>query len=231
MSLSLFLGTAAFNEIFFGGKMTLTSKFLYGLLALGLSGSLAYAEDGAPVSKEGEAHRAAEKPAVNKSVREAQNQKAAVAGREVRRESIQPRHQFQVRDVHRFNRDELVLWRGGRWNNTCYAGRCGWWWFAAGQWYFYDRPIYPYPLAVAEVVYAEPMVAVPMMPPPQVTYVPAPVPPPMPVQAPPKFLYYCDNPAGYFPAVQTCSTQFRQVAAPTGQVAAPPVPVVPPPGQ
>ena len=209
--------------------MKLTSKSLLGLLALGLCASFAYAEDGAPASREGEAHKAAEKPAANKAAHEATHgvARTGVAGREVRQQGMQPRHQFQMHDVHRFNRDELVLWRGGRWNNTCYAGRCGWWWFAAGQWFFYDRPIYPYPLVVADVMYVEPMVAVPLAPPPQVTYVPAPVAPPMPVQPAPKFLYYCDNPAGYFPAVQTCSTQFRQVAAPTGQVAPP----APPPAQ
>ncbi len=48
------------------------------------------------------------------------------------------------------------MWRGGRWNNTCFAGRCGWWWFAGGSWYFYERPIYPYPLIVSEGIFIEP---------------------------------------------------------------------------
>ncbi len=210
--------------------MKLTSKILLSLSALGLSASFAFAQEGAAPSKEREGHRAAEQPPAVKPAHEAAHAvtRPAGVGHEARQQGLQPRHQFQVHEVHRFNRDEMALWRGGRWNNTCYAGRCGWWWFAAGQWFFYDRPIYPYPLVVADVVYAEPMVAVPVMPQPQVTYVPAPVVRPMAVLPAPKFLYYCDNPAGYFPAVQTCSTQFRQVAAPAAQALPPPAPLPPP---
>ena len=243
-ALKLGSGVTVMRQSFFGGrtnlmqhilvdKMKLISNILSTLLALSLSASFAFAEEGAAAPREANGHRVAEKPAANNGAHEAARATArpSTAGRDVRREGGQPRHQFQARDVRRFHRDELALWRGGRWNNTCYGGRCGWWWFAAGQWYFYDRPMYPYPLAVAEVVYIEPMVALPLAPPPQVTYLPAPVTPPMPVQPAPKFFYYCDSPAGFFPAVQTCSTQFRQVAAPVGQVAPAPAAVAPPQGQ
>jgi len=77
------------------------------------------------------------------------------------------------------------------------------------MWYFYDRPIYPYPLVVGEITYVEPM---PVAPPP-VVVVPAPPPPPV-VQAAPQFWYWCDNPQGYYPYVQACSVEFRQVPVP-----------------
>jgi hypothetical protein len=116
-----------------------------------------------------------------------------------------------------FNERDMGLWRGGRWANTCYGGRCGWWWLAGGFWYFYDHPIYPYPLIVSDYYYAEPVavppvVAAPVAPPP-------PPPPPAPrVAAPPpaqnaNVWYYCDNPPGYYPYVQSCPSQFRAVPA------------------
>ena len=140
------------------------------------------------------------------------------------------RFAFHDHDVRRFSAADRGRWIGGRWNNTCFAGRCGWWWFAGGQWYFYDTPVYPYPLVVSPIGYAEPVAPAPMMvAPAPVMMAPAPVavmpqpmpmpapPPAAPVPAPPKFLYYCDNPAGYYPAVANCNTAFRQVAVPPSQ--------------
>jgi len=133
------------------------------------------------------------------------------------------RFEFREHDVHRFSYSQRDIWRKGRWNNTCFGGRCGWWWFAGGQWYFYDRPVYPYPMIVSSFFYVEPMVVAPMMVPPPVVVVPPPAPRPVIVQSPPpqtavqpgpQFHYYCDNPAGYYPAVQNCNTQFRQVDVP-----------------
>jgi hypothetical protein len=129
------------------------------------------------------------------------------------------RQVFHERDVHRFNEVEMGRWRGGQWRNSCFAGRCGWWWFAGGQWYFYDRPIYPYPLIVSEYAYVEPGAPVYAVPPPAVYVAPAPgYPPPQPQAAPPpatpQVYYYCDNPAGYYPYVQSCPSQFRPVPAP-----------------
>jgi hypothetical protein len=128
---------------------------------------------------------------------------------------------FRERDVHRFNEIELGRWRGGQWRNSCFAGRCGWWWFAGGQWYFYERPVYPYPLVVSEIAYEEavaPVYAAPppgyVVPPPGAYAAPPPgyVPPPQPQPAP-QVLYYCDNPAGYYPTVPSCPTGFRQLPA------------------
>ena len=30
-------------------------------------------------------------------------------------------------------------------------GRFGWWWDVDGAWYFYEQPVYPYPVDVSEV--------------------------------------------------------------------------------
>jgi hypothetical protein len=132
------------------------------------------------------------------------------------------RHEFHEHDVHRFNEVELTHWRGGRWNNSCFDGRCGWWWFAGGQSYFYERPIYPYPLVVSEVLFVEPVVVA--VEPEVVAPVFATAPVGRVVQAPlsvaaaPQFWYYCDNPPGYYPYVANCNTQYRQVpVSPLGQ--------------
>jgi len=116
-------------------------------------------------------------------------------------------HEFHERDVHRFRGHDLEVWRGGHWFHEWHNGRFGWWWFAGGIWYWYPEPIYPYPLAVSETLYVEPM---------------APPPPPAGAVAP--SYYYCDNPAGYYPYVTTCSVPFRPVpAAPPPMGAPPPV--------
>lgn len=120
---------------------------------------------------------------------------------------------FRNRDVHRFDRDDLVRWRGGRWNNSCFGGRCGWWWLSGGLWYFYPQPVYPYPLIVSGIQYADPVV---VQPGPAVVTAP-PMPQPSQIAPAPQFWYYCDDPQGYFPDVQTCSTQFRQVEKPPPQ--------------
>lgn len=110
---------------------------------------------------------------------------------------------FHARDVRGFRGEDLARWQAGRWRNTCFNGRCGYWWFAAGQWYFYDQPQYPYPLVVSQIEYVEPVA---------ISTVPADA--PMRLAPPPKFRYYCDEPRGHYPSVGTCNTQFRQVTIP-----------------
>lgn len=137
--------------------------------------------------------------------------------RMVREHLDRDHHVFGHRDFAHFDARERRLWQAGRWHQTCFDGRCGWWWSASGIWHFYDRPIYPYPLAVSEVVYVEPVVVAPVTP---VVVAPAaPVvvaPPPQPMAVPPSAAaqtrYYCDNPPGYYPAVQNCNGEFRPVA-------------------
>jgi len=139
-----------------------------------------------------------------------EHHEAAREHHEVARE----RHEFHDHDVHRFNGEELAHWRGGQWRNSCFGGRCGWWWFAGGQWYFYDRPVYPYPLVVSEVAFFEPVPLVTVAPAPMYVVPPPPPPRPAPLPPPPQLYYYCDNPPGYFPYVPSCPTQFRPVPAP-----------------
>ncbi len=69
---------------------------------------------------------------------------------------------------------------------------------------FMTSPVYPYPLEVAAVTYAEPLAE---GPPPV-----AAAPPPPALKAAPSFRYYCDNPPGYFPQVAVCNGQYRSVA-------------------
>jgi hypothetical protein len=96
-------------------------------------------------------------------------------------------------------------WHGGGWG--CCAIGLGFYdplwpgYYAGGYW----GPGYPY--------YATPPVTVIQQQPPQAQ---------APIQAAPQSYYYCDNPGGYYPYVQSCSTPWRQVpatpaAAPPGQ--------------
>ena len=129
------------------------------------------------------------------------------------RDGAHERYAFHGRDVHRFDRGEQLRWRGGHWRDGCFGGRCGWWWLAAGQWYFYNQPVYPYPLVVSGIQYVDPAMVGPG---PAVITAP-PMSQPTTIAPAPQFWYYCDNPQGYFPNVQTCSTQFRQVEKPPPQ--------------
>ncbi|HMA49955.1 MAG TPA: hypothetical protein VKP60_09400 [Magnetospirillaceae bacterium] len=116
-------------------------------------------------------------------------------------------HEFHEHEFARFAPHDREVWLGGHWHHEWHNGRFGWWWFAGGAWYFYDAPVWPYPTVVSTMTYVEPAAA----------------PPPPAATAAPTY-YYCDNPAGYYPYVQTCPTPWRQVPA-----AAPPPGSAPPP--
>jgi hypothetical protein len=73
--------------------------------------------------------------------------------------------------------------------------------FGYGYGYGYSPYYYPPP-----VVYA----------PPPVVYVPPP-PPVNYIAQPNQSSYYCDNPRGYYPAVPSCSTGWREAPAPSRQ--------------
>jgi len=122
------------------------------------------------------------------------------------------RYEFHEHDVHRFHRHDLEIWRGGLWHQDWHNGRYGWWWVVGSIWYFYERPVYPYPLVVSEFAYPEVVVAPP----------PPAVPPPPPVQAAPPaaaqssgattdVYYYCKKPKGYYPYVQKCTVDWKLV--------------------
>lgn len=120
-----------------------------------------------------------------------------------------PHFSFSHRDFGHFTPAEHDHWVGGRWNHGWHNGRYGWWWFAGGLWYFYDTPVYPYPGYVSDY-YAD-----------DETYAPG-----------PGYWYYCPNPPGYYPYVQSCSTPWQPVppAPPPGYAAPQTGPSGPPPG-
>jgi hypothetical protein len=85
-------------------------------------------------------------------------------------------------------------WRRGYWHHGHHDGHWGWWWIVAGTWYFYPRPVYPYPPVVVQTTPAPAVVE------------PAPQ-PSVPVW------YYCDSAAAYYPYVQECPGGWRSVPA------------------
>ena len=119
---------------------------------------------------------------------------------------------FYGREYRHFRPYEMDLWRGGRWIQGWHGGRYGWWWYVGGVWYPYDQPTYPFP------AYAP---AAPVMeaPPPVVA---APAMPAGPPSAQAQTWYYCENPKGYYPYVQSCPSQWRQVPAAPGGPSKPP---------
>ena len=98
-------------------------------------------------------------------------------------------------DIHGFHDHDFNHWRSGRWFNGFHEGRSGWWWIVDGLWYFYPAPIYPYP---------DPYT------PPTVVVETAPV---APTGAQPSYVYYCTNPAGYYPYVPQCTVTWQKVAS------------------
>ena len=124
------------------------------------------------------------------------------------------RHVFIARDFRHFNREDRQLWRGGHWNNTCFGGQCGWWWFAEGQWFFYANRPGPYPVLVSDVVYVEPVAPVVVEPQaPVMLAPPAPVPTTVPAQPPAPTWYYCASAKGYYPYVSSCPEGWKSVPA------------------
>jgi len=103
------------------------------------------------------------------------------------------------RGIERFHERDFHTWREGHWEHRWRDGRYGWWWSAAGLWYWYPSPIYPYPDP-----YAPPVVVVPPV-------VSAPVEPAAPPPA--QYWYYCDSAGGYYPYVPSCPSGWRAVPA------------------
>jgi hypothetical protein len=100
--------------------------------------------------------------------------------------------------IERFHERDYHVWREGHWEHRYHGGRYGWWWIAAGLWYFYPAPIYPWPDPYAPpVVVAPPVVSAPE----------AAAPPPA------QYWYYCDSAGGYYPYVPECPSGWRAVPA------------------
>lgn len=106
------------------------------------------------------------------------------------------------RDIRHFESRHVDVWRGGRWRYAHHDGRVGWWWIAAGMWYFYPRPVYPYPDP-----YIPPVVVVQPAP-----SAPAPQPPTV-VQPQAQSWYYCESGNGYYPYVPVCPEGWKAVPA------------------
>jgi hypothetical protein len=104
-----------------------------------------------------------------------------------------PAPDFHGRDFARFAPRERNIWARGHWINDWHGPRYGWWWVVGDAWYFYPRPIYPYPMYVPPAIVEQQA-------------------PPTPVGLPPaENWYFCDNPQGYYPYVASCNGPWRSV--------------------
>jgi len=92
---------------------------------------------------------------------------------------------WRDRDIHRFHERDMARWQHGRWFRGPHDGRAGWWWIVGDTWYFYPRPIYPYP---------DP-------------YVPPAATPTA------NAWYYCAPSQAYYPYVPTCPAPWQVVPA------------------
>jgi hypothetical protein len=117
-------------------------------------------------------------------------------------------------DIRHFEYRDADRWHGGGWRHGNHGGRLGWWWVVGGLWYFYPQPVYPYPdpyRPSVVVVQQEPApVVVQVQQPPQP---PAPSAPPVVVQAPTQYWYYCNAAKGYYPYVPACPSGWSKVPA------------------
>lgn len=94
-------------------------------------------------------------------------------------------------DPHHFDHR---LWAFGRaYPHGCRWGRCGYWWWVDGYWYFYDQPLNGPPAVVSEIAYDEQGNLVPVdaampgpagVPPPSPAMMGPPPPPPPPPPGP-----------------------------------------------
>lgn len=119
---------------------------------------------------------------------------------------------FEGREIHRFGEHDMGIWRGGNWHHGRHEGRFGWWWVAAGIWYFYPAPVYPYPDP-----YTPPVTVINQQPP--VVVQQAPAQPQSQSPPPAQFWYYCDSANGYYPYVPSCPEAWRPVPAQPPQAA------------
>ncbi|HKW52935.1 MAG TPA: hypothetical protein VJO12_04525 [Stellaceae bacterium] len=91
------------------------------------------------------------------------------------------------RDIHRFHERDFARWQHGRWFHGRHDGRPGWWWIAGGTWYFYPKPIYPFPDPYLPPVVAGPRVA--------------------------NAWYFCPPSQAYYPYTASCPVPWQVVPA------------------
>jgi hypothetical protein len=123
------------------------------------------------------------------------------------------RGRFYGHDYAHFSPHEMDMWHRGGWHHEFRNGRYGWWYAVDDIWYFYDRPIYPYPTYVPDVVY---------IPEEDEDYDDAPYqpgPPPAQYGQPATYYYYfCQDSQTYYPYVSSCASPWQPVpAAPAPQ--------------
>lgn len=114
------------------------------------------------------------------------------------------RHERWHGDIRHFDRNDMHVWRGGHWIHSRHGGRLGWWWVAGGLWYFYPRPVYPYPNPYV------PPVVVQSSPPVYVEQPQSAVSPPAPAA---QTWYYCAQAQAYYPYVAECPGGWQPVPA------------------
>lgn len=109
-----------------------------------------------------------------------------------------PAHAFAGRNFSQFSPAQRHNWSGGHWWHGRHNGHSGWWWGVGGGWFLYPFAAYPYPTYVSPDAYYD-----------DGDY------------ASPGngggyggggSWYYCDNPKGYYPYVQSCNGSWRAVA-------------------
>lgn len=81
------------------------------------------------------------------------------------------------------------------WRHASHNGRYGWWWFVGGGWYFYDEPVYPYPVFISDYAYYD-----------DDNYGDY-------GGYAPDVWYWCNWPRGYYPMVQMCEVPWQPVPA------------------
>lgn len=91
------------------------------------------------------------------------------------------------RDIHRFHERDFARWQHGRWIRARHDGRLGWWWIVGDSWYFYPKPIYPFPDPYVPPVVAGPRVA--------------------------NAWYFCPPSQAYYPYTPTCPVPWQVVPA------------------
>ena len=102
-------------------------------------------------------------------------------------------------------------WRGGGWGGCCWGGPRFAFSFGFPAYSYYPYPYY-YPYPAYSYAYPYPYAAAPAYP----AAPPYPQQPPVVAQngpPPQQNWYYCDNPRGYYPYVQSCGSGWRAVPA------------------
>jgi hypothetical protein len=109
---------------------------------------------------------------------------------------------FHDHNVAHFDAQDRAMWSHGQWRHTKHNGRNGWWWYTNGAWFFYDEPTYPYPDTVSDDYSFDEDYTDAQPPGSDGGYV----------------WYYCNNPPGYYPYIQSCRGPWQPVTptAPPG---------------